>query len=92
MSTQPLHVAKPAGTLDADAPIGAGGQPSGAGHLNGGGHAALAAIAGERSPARHPSDVTAADVVRVLRDGTDITPDAGDLGAELDRVIRRLLP
>jgi cytosine/adenosine deaminase-related metal-dependent hydrolase len=33
-----------------------------------------------------------ADVVRVLRDGTDITPDAGDLGAELDRVIRRLLP
>jgi len=33
-----------------------------------------------------------ADVVRVLRDGTDITPDAGDLGVELDRVIRRLLP
>ncbi len=33
-----------------------------------------------------------ADVVRVLRDGVDITRDPADLGAELDRVIRRLLP
>lgn len=74
MSTQPLHVAKPAGTLDADAPHGA--SPTGAGHLNGGGHghAALAAIAGQRSPARHPSDITESDVVRVLRDDGSLDP------------------
>jgi formiminoglutamate deiminase len=33
-----------------------------------------------------------ADVVRVLRDGVDVTRDPTDVGAELDRVIRRLLP
>ena len=33
-----------------------------------------------------------ADVVRVLRDGVDVTQDPADVGAELDRVIRRLLP
>ncbi|MEO5709421.1 MAG: formimidoylglutamate deiminase [Nocardioidaceae bacterium] len=32
-----------------------------------------------------------ADVVRVLRDGVDVTQDPRDVGAELDRVIRRLL-
>ena len=32
-----------------------------------------------------------ADVTRVLRDGVDVTPDPADVGAELDRVIRRLL-
>ena len=31
-----------------------------------------------------------ADVVAVLRDGVDVTQDAGKVGAELDRVIRRL--
>jgi formiminoglutamate deiminase len=30
------------------------------------------------------------DVVRVLRDGVDVTVDPGDAGAELDRVVRRL--
>ena len=33
---------------------------------------------------------TGADVVRVLRDGVDVTADPADVGAELDRVIRRL--
>jgi formiminoglutamate deiminase len=33
-----------------------------------------------------------ADVVRVLRDGVDITQDPAEVGSELDRVIRRLLP
>ena len=32
-----------------------------------------------------------ADVTRVLRDGVDVTRDPPDVGAELDRVIRRLL-
>ena len=32
-----------------------------------------------------------ADVTRVLRDGVDVTRDPADVGAELDRVIRRLL-
>ncbi|CAN5409502.1 formimidoylglutamate deiminase [soil metagenome] len=32
-----------------------------------------------------------ADVVRVLRDGVDVTQDPREVGAELDRVIRRLL-
>jgi formiminoglutamate deiminase len=33
-----------------------------------------------------------ADVVRVIRDGFDVTQDPADVGAELDRVVRRLLP
>jgi cytosine/adenosine deaminase-related metal-dependent hydrolase len=32
-----------------------------------------------------------ADVVRVLRDGVDVTQDPAEVGAELDRVIRELL-
>ena len=31
-----------------------------------------------------------ADVVRVIRDGVDVTQDPADVGAELDRVLRRL--
>jgi formiminoglutamate deiminase len=34
---------------------------------------------------------TAADVVRVLRDGVDVTVDPREVGAELDRVIGRIL-
>ena len=34
---------------------------------------------------------TAADVVRVLRDGVDVTADPREVGAELDRVIGRIL-
>ena len=33
---------------------------------------------------------TAADVTRVIVDGVDVTPDRADVGAELDRVIRKL--
>jgi hypothetical protein len=33
---------------------------------------------------------SAADVTRVLRDGVDVTPDRAAVGADLDRVIRRL--
>jgi cytosine/adenosine deaminase-related metal-dependent hydrolase len=32
-----------------------------------------------------------ADVVRVLRDGVDVTQDPADVGAELDRVVRAIL-
>jgi cytosine/adenosine deaminase-related metal-dependent hydrolase len=31
-----------------------------------------------------------ADVVRVVRDGVDVTQDPAEVGAELDRVLRRL--
>ena len=34
---------------------------------------------------------SAADVVRVIRDGLDVTVDPGDVGAELDRVVGRIL-
>ncbi len=33
-----------------------------------------------------------ADVVRVVRDGVDVTVDPREVGAELDAVVRRLLP
>ena len=45
------------------------------------------------APTRAPpsSPRRGADVTRVLRDGVDVTRDPADVGAELDRVIRRLL-
>jgi 2-oxoisovalerate dehydrogenase E1 component alpha subunit len=84
MSTQPLHVAKPAGTLDADAPS-SGAHPNGAhpggahpsdAHPGGAASGTLSAIAGQRSPARHPSDASSADVVRVLREDGSLDPSA----------------
>ncbi len=73
MSTQPLHVAKPAGTLDSDATL--DGHAAASPHPQGAPpNGTLAVIAGQRSPARHPTDASAADVVRVMRDDGTLDP------------------
>ncbi len=75
MSTQPSHVAKPAGPPSGEAPVN-GAHPAPAGSArpqdhDAVGNAQLASIAAQRSAARHPTDATASDVVRVMReDGT----------------------
>jgi pyruvate dehydrogenase E1 component alpha subunit len=71
MSTQPLHVAKPASLHEGEAPLNGSHAPTAGARSQEPGSRELATIAAQRSAARHPSDATASDVVRVMReDGT----------------------
>ena len=80
MSTQPLHVAKPAAAPAAGAPASNSTAPI-ATNTVAANQIGLEQIAAQRSAARRPSDARDEGVVRVMRDDGSLDP-AGDPGLE----------